>query len=325
MERGTLRNWEDEIEVKDQWVVAEHQNNSKYKFKAAGSSEVKKNLWLSSVKMTDSLFFAPHNVNSALRLSEVAPSSDYLGVRAGAISAAYLITYGAAKALDIDPEEIEIIEPRKWNRAHGVSTPLFQFADYLEGGAGYCQALEGRVGQSEPLLISLMRQLTSASDFPFPEILDESHRKQCDYACYECMQRFSNQHYHGLLDWRLGIDYIACLLDPSYSCGLTGHRHPLTDDWESNVMRYLENMRSFDPDNFQMMAENGVYAFKLAANSRKWALVAHPFWDRDEIEANRPDISKLLRRNGHEVEVVSSFDLSRRQVYVWEKLSGRKS
>lgn len=286
---------------------------------------VRDRLWLASVKMTDSIFFAPHEIHPALRLEAVLASNEYLGVRAGAISAAYLIVYAAAKALDIDPEEIEIIEPRPWGRSYGQVTPMFQFADYLVGGAGYCRALAGKMGQSEPLLISLMRQLTDKERFPFPEILNERHREQCDYACYECMQRFSNQHYHGLLDWRLGIDYIASLLDPSYSCGLVGVRHPLTDDWAAGVRRYLENMRSFDRENFQILEEDGLFAFKLGSSSRKWSLVAHPFWDRGEIEAHRPDIAGRLRKDGHEIEVVSSFDLSRRQVHVWEKLSGPRS
>lgn len=52
-------------------------------------------------------------------------------------------------------------------------------------------------------------------------MLAAKHRNEVR-ACYRCLHRYGNQAYHGLLDWRLGLDAIALLLDSSYT-GLDGH------------------------------------------------------------------------------------------------------
>lgn len=46
--------------------------------------------------------------------------------------------------------------------------------------------------------------------------MEDAHLKNCDSSCYACMQDYSNLHYHGLLDWRLGFDMANMLFNKNF-------------------------------------------------------------------------------------------------------------
>ncbi len=65
------------------------------------------------------------------------------------------------------------------------------------------------------------------------------HAGQCDQSCYLCMQRFGNQPYHGLLDWRLGLAFLKILDDSTFQCGLDNDfSSPGLSDWPDLAARY---------------------------------------------------------------------------------------
>ncbi|MFT7971864.1 hypothetical protein, partial [Salmonella enterica] len=55
--------------------------------------------------------------------------------------------------------------------------------------------------------------LNNKTAYPLAEFLQSDHRERCFQGCYHCLHRYGNQPYHGLLDWRLGLDVIQLLLD----------------------------------------------------------------------------------------------------------------
>ena len=73
------------------------------------------------------------------------------------------------------------------------------------------------------------------AEYPLQDLLLDGHDSECGTACYRCLLRHSNQHYHGLLDWRLGMAYLAALVDVDYDAGLSDEREP--KPWLDSVNR----------------------------------------------------------------------------------------
>lgn len=203
------------------------------------SSAAEEGFYLAAPKVTDSLLVAAQRIPEGLQLTR-SLSSDQpnvlltAGARAAVISAAFLIVnYVSRIILDIDPEEIEVIEPRVQMLKDGRTVPVLQLADRLVNGAGLCDRLR-QVGPSgEPIIVEAMRTLLrEEADSPLVEMIASAHSEECLQACYRCLHRYGNQAYHGLLDWRLGLDAIALLLDSSYAAGLSGDfSAPGVKDW----------------------------------------------------------------------------------------------
>ena len=55
------------------------------------------------------------------------------------LSATFLLVNRAALELDIDPEEFDVLEPRRFHEDD--PKPLLQITDHLVNGAGYCAYL----------------------------------------------------------------------------------------------------------------------------------------------------------------------------------------
>lgn len=325
-EHGATRYPADRMTLNDQWIAEPFRDRFGTGFRASMPPQRRDGFWLAATKTTDSLFLAPRTFNAGLRLDAVQrDATDYIGVRAAAISAAYLFVYKAAKELDVDPEEFEIIEPRAYATPTGM-VPLFQLTDFLINGSGYCRELSTTETDGRTMADRLLHSIVeNSAEYPLRDFLADEHRARCDSSCYTCLQRFSNQHYHGLLDWRLGFDFIKAMLNPTFSCGIDGDfTLPWTRDWTTLVHNYVTEMRLFSAVESIVRPVGPLTAFKLRRTSRVWALVVHPFWDRDSLPDIFPDVWRELAQAGDEIEPVSTFDLARRQIVVWERLQQRE-
>src|SRR5262249_46702585 len=115
-------------------------------FRPEGASD---RIWLAAPKTTEALYLAPTTIRPRLALhllpgrdDSAAPSRDivrWIGIRAAALSATYLIVNRAALELDIDPEEFDVLEPRVHGREQ--LRPLLHITDNLVNGAGFCEYL----------------------------------------------------------------------------------------------------------------------------------------------------------------------------------------
>ena len=208
-------------------------------------------------------------------------------VRAAAISAAYILVNRAALELDVDPEEFDVLEPRIYRADNGQAVPLLQIADHLVNGAGFVERLASPGIGGRPLISELISSIVrDEGRYPLVELLHEdarqNHPKECDQACYRCLQRYSNQSYHGLLDWRLGLAFLQLLDDPHWQCGLNrDFTSPALRDWGVLARRYVEDLARFSPVEQRDASE--LVAFKIDG-VRAWTVVVHPLWDTNALE-----------------------------------------
>ena len=112
-------------------------------------------------------------------------------------------------------------------------------ADQLVNGSGLCNRLSQIGASGQPILVEVMKVLVRVPATPaVAELFEHCHRSECLLACYKCLHRYDNQAYHGLLDWRLGLDAIQLLLDGDYRAGLGGDFSAASlEDWRENARK----------------------------------------------------------------------------------------
>jgi hypothetical protein len=289
--------------------------------------------WLAAPKTTDLVAVAPSSVASGLAIHRLLGERSLEGrlgtalleamqataVRAAAISAAFILAGRAALYLDVDPEEFDIIEPRI-AQPSGIPVPVLQFADRLVNGAGLCSTL----GQSDPVsgenaIGKLVKSIVDDSgEYPLRTFDQPDHRADCERACYRCLLRHSNQTYHGLLDWRLGLAFIGTLRDPAFRCGLDGtFDHASITDWKVLVERAIDRFKSRLPS-AEMLDLDSTFAVRVRPTT-PWGVVVHPLWDPGaalgSFESRREEL-------GGQFRVVDSFNLDRRP---WKVRDGLES
>lgn len=321
-----VRMWPGHIRLENQAIIEEA---DLYDFQAEGEGEV---VWLAAPKTTDSLYVSPADVYDGLslhrlpaRAEDPVPSAArrWQGVRAAALSATFLVVNRASRELDIDPAELEVLEPRPYGT--DLRLPLLQITDQLVNGAGFCRNLsEPELGT--PKILRMMHSMISdPQGDPLEYLLREDHH-DCEMACYRCLLRYGNQQYHGLLDWRLGLSYLRAMLDPDFACGLDGNfGYPGLEGWREEAIRLAEEMKQRFGGYTATFADGMVPAFRLdlgGGKTSRWALVAHPLWDWDYAKELVP--GTVLAQAEEEasedgpVDCWDTFNLSRRPVWVRE-------
>jgi DEAD/DEAH box helicase domain-containing protein len=282
------------------------------------------NVWLAAPKTTDSLFVAARSLPAGLRIERVSGENRIVtSVRAAALSGTFILVHRAALDLDIDPEEFDIVEPRM-HLANGIPVPVLQITDHLVNGSGFCERLATADSNGEPYVTQMIRSAVS-DPFAFPlkeyrgtkDGLD--HAAQCDQSCYLCLQRYGNQSYHGLLDWRLGLSFLEALADPGFSCGLDGNfgATPSLSDWPALARRYATALITNYRSNGEVRELGELTAFRFDRSGNQWALVVHPLWDVDNPTGI---LEAAIHELGVPPEFSDTFELSRRQVSERERL-----
>ncbi len=292
--------------------------------------------WLAAPKVTDALYITPCRPPAGLALhrlpgrldsipadaTEMHEVTRWLGVRAAAMSASYLIVNRAALELDIDPQEFDVLEPR----LHGKTdpSPLLHITDNLVNGAGFCQYLASIEEGAFPRLAGyIASMLTNVDEYPLAEFLDDAH--SCDTSCYRCLRRYGNQPFHALLDWQLGLAFLRAAVDPRYKCGLDGaFDGPELRRWPDHAKRLADEMgERFEGGGARTF--HGVPAFRIRLRKSElspWILVGHPLWEwRDDLASG----GILAKARDEAMEFGEplcwdSFNLGRRQVFVRERI-----
>jgi hypothetical protein len=304
--------------VNSVWVDAKANSQAKgINFNADEPNQTHLEFFLAAPRITDALCIGPQKTPQTLILDRSHSKSAHvfpvtLGFRAGAISASFLIVYAAAKRLDVAPEEFEVLEPRVIvDAASGRRVPMLQVADALINGSGLCERLALREASGIPLVAGIMRGIVSArGEYPLLDLMESGHRSRCDQACYVCMQRFGNQPYHGLLDWRLGLDVIGMLLDPTFEAGLDGNfSTPGLVDWPTLARRNAEEASRLVPGS-ETRDVDGINLVSLG--NGVWMAVVHPFWDWDSVLSKKLALTDFATEQS--VRPATTFDLSRRLV-----------
>jgi DEAD/DEAH box helicase domain-containing protein len=294
------------------------------RFTPDGSTE--EAFYLSSPKVTDSLALMAGCIPPGLMLLRpskpgAAMSRLTPGFRAAALSAAFLIVdYASRELLDVDPEEIEILEPRVQILQDGQFMPVIQMADKLVNGSGLCNRLSQFGTSGKPIVVEVMKELARpAAEHPLKELFDDRHRSECLLGCYKCLHRYGNQAYHGLLDWRLGLDAIKMFLDLNYDAGLSGDFSSASlEDWRNNARKLaIESASLYGTE----VRESGDIPL-IGIGPNRWVAILHPFWDPDAAVERNTGIEALCL-DGQQVEFTSTFELSRRMGEVMAALRAK--
>ena len=285
------------------------------------SNEQEKGFYLSAPKVTDSIVLEPNSISPSLSFMRM-EESDKLHLssafRAGSISACFLIiNYASRMILDVDPDEFEILEPRVQKRKDGKRIPVLQISDELVNGSG----LSNRLGQlnhnMEPMVLDVMRKIVgNKRSSPLADLRNGSHELECVTGCYKCLHRYGNQGFHGLLDWRLGLDVIQLLLDPSFVAGIDGNfNFPGTEDWPSVAESLAKEAAGFFDTELKKIGNIQV----IGLGDDRWAALIHPFWNRDEVLNLHPELENFALEV-KKFDFVTTFDLSRRMGQVLYEL-----
>jgi DEAD/DEAH box helicase domain-containing protein len=269
---------------------------------------------------------AVSTVPQGLRLERVSGANQVTSVRAAALSATFIIVHRAALDLDVDPEEFDIVDPRV-HMSNGFAIPVLQITDHLVNGSGFCERLFMKDGGGQPYVARMIKSaVMDANAFPLKEYRGTrdglDHAAQCDQSCYLCLQRYGNQSYHGLLDWRLGLSFLEALDNPHFYCGLDGNFAASQSllDWPALAYKHATDLvRNYRTGGDVKKIGRGekLTAFRFDRNRERWALVVHPLWD---VENPSGILEEAIRELGTPPEFSNTFELSRRQVSERERL-----
>ena len=269
--------------------------------------------YLAAPKITDSLvleFEIIPNQLSLITSGETGERRLSQAFRSGALSSLFMIIdYASRELLDVDPGEFEILEPRVRNRGDGTLLPVLQIADNLVNGSGLTNRLsQVSDDRKEPIIFSVIRHLLSQESLQ--SLRANEHSNKCFTGCYECLHRYGNQSYHGLLDWRLGLDVMQLAFNPRYLAGLDGDfKFPGITDWHVMAMKLAgEAQRLYSA---KLDTKGGLPVIEIDKNLNKWAVVVHPFWSGDALRAQNKELDEWEMEIGH-LSYVSTFDLARR-------------
>ncbi|WP_320151447.1 DEAD/DEAH box helicase [uncultured Tolumonas sp.] len=296
--------------------------DSSLKRRFTPTQEGSPSFYLSAPKVTDLLALMVTNVPEGLQLlnSKGTLTSAF---RAAALSASFMIVNYASKELfDIDPEEIEILEPRVQMLKDGSYSPVLQMADRLVNGSGLCERLQQKGSSCKPIIIEILKAISSDKEvYPLKELLYPEHREKCLQGCYLCLHRYGNQAYHGLLDWRLGLDAIQLLLDNTYDAGLYGKfTAPSIEDWQCNALKLANEAASLFNSSTKIVGNLPL----ISIGPERWAVVVHPFWNREILFKANPELEEFSLQM-EDIEFVDTFELSRRMGYVMANLRSQSN
>jgi hypothetical protein len=148
------------------------------------------------------------------------------------------------------------------------------------------------------------------------DLRNGSHELACVTGCYKCLHRYGNQGFHGLLDWRLGLDVIQLLLDPNFVAGIDGNfNYSGTEDWLALSESLAKEAAGFFDTELKKIGNIQV----IGLGDDKWAALIHPFWNRDEVLNLHPELENFALEV-KKFEFVTTFDLSRRMGQVLYEL-----
>jgi hypothetical protein len=278
------------------------------------SGEKSENFYLGAPKVTDSLVLSPATISKDIAFLDPNASERKLtaAFRAGCLSALFLIVNHASKTVfDVDPAEFEILEPSIYDEASDEILPVLQVADELVNGSGLTDRLgHSASGSSEPTVLKVIKEILSNSQLsPVKLMLERTHAENCFTGCYRCIHRYGNQPYHGLLDWRLGLDVLSLLADASYIAGIDGnYTGPGVATWSSMACNLAREAATLCSPGSNVEFISGLPSFSVRSGRR--ALVVHPFWAKESLLVRNPQILELQVTEG--LVLVSTFDLSRR-------------
>ena len=292
-----IRNKDTEEECQTTIYPAKDENDNIYELET---------IRLAAHKITNVLKLTPDHQVEGIKLNpfEIDPISQKFdfnsqGVRAAYYSLSFILQRAIASRLDVDPREIDIVDPVA---SDGKGTVIL--ADEQINGSGFVVDMFENFGEY------IERILNNKDDF-FKEMLGSGHGESCDSSCYKCLSNYNNMPYHGLLDWRLGISLFRLMVDSKYKVGVNGDfSYPELRDWRKLAESLLQNLqRSFDMD---AALFNDLDLPYLKTGNGKYIIAIHPLWTSDNKNYILSRTIYKLGTSRENVVTIDTFNLVRR-------------
>ena len=235
--------------------------------------------------------------------------------RAAWYSFAFWLRIAAGISLDIDERELQAGFRTISNNLHTPSGEAF-LCDQLENGAGYCRFL----GQPEKFSRLFLHADPENPESIAAKWLEASHVAECDTSCNFCLRDYGNLMYHGLLDWRLGLDMVRIAegqgqIDLQHLWGRS------TNPWQTVLQSSIpmtlsklgyreptifDNLRGFIHPNFQVIL-----------------LETHPLWRDDHPEYRLAKNTAKRQYPNYSIRSINPFMALRRPAdYIGKALQG---
>lgn len=247
-------------------------------------------------------------------MGTIADPSDIEG-RAAWYSLAFWMRIAAAAHMDIDALELEA--NMRVTSIDGAIVGQAFLCDQLENGAGYCEYLakpsefQELLRHGDPLNPrSIARQwAVSATDG------GSTHGDHCDTSCNLCLRDYRNLAYHGLLDWRLGLDLARLTNDPGAVIDLQTPWGDIPNPWSRLVIgpsapvpATLANLGYDAPQDCEGL---NVYLHRNPKR-RSLLLERHPLWRDDHPTWLQSLATAQIRYLGYNIRAMNPFMVLRR-------------
>ncbi len=188
----------------------------------------------------------------------------------------------------------------------------------LVNGAGFCRRL-GEQGIQKQLIVELIEPMVNLpkSDPLTATFFDEKHKNECIRSCYQCIQRYGNRGYHGILDWRLGISYLRCLLNSDFRVGLDGKfvDFPELSDWSKIANQSAEEIKRLDLQKREIIHIGNlnlpVVLHESRDNDSTAFVIVHPLWDLETLSPNLQQMKNIIDKK-FEIKFINTFESNRR-------------
>lgn len=229
-------------------------------------------------KFPDNICLDPLNTNN----------TNSFAVRAAFLSWGYLVRKAVSSYLDIDSSELNVgyyISPKT------QKAEIF-FVERLENGAGYCNYLSGRKYADTPQK-AILAPLTEGGEI-YNQLVNTKHRTECTSSCYDCIRDYSNQQYHSILDWRLGLDIARLANDSNARIDFT------VDYWKDYVDVTFTNILKRQGFEIKRI-DDTILATDIYGKQR---CITHPLWSESFV-------NKIIGRLPGDVTPVSIIEISK--------------
>jgi len=232
-------------------------------------------------KTTGVLTAGINNTIESIDLTVLPQNPNYREVSASFISWGFLLQRAICDFLDIETSEIEL-----GFHINKLQKPEIFFVERLENGAGYCNYLSGRTYPDIPYQALIQPLLNDGTITKM--LVADTHLRQCTSSCYDCLRNFYNQQYHGIIDWRLGLDLAK----------LSGEEGA---DINFSVGYWSNHLRSLIAGFQYQEIEKDIYVIK---NRSRDILVTHPFWSNSRVQ-------RLVKNSKTAIEPINIIEFQR--------------
>ena len=257
---------------------------------------------LGSIKTTDVMVLGIVDWPPGIQSS---PAGDAgVGLRASLFSFGFMLRRAAADRLDVHEREIKVGLRVLPDGGGGIKGQIF-LSDALENGAGYASLLG--VPSETQALLELVVGRSSSTFYGF--LAGEKHagpgQNACMTSCPDCLRDYSNLPYHGILDWRLGLDLARLALDADAKIDLS------VEYWQGldaeAARPYFAAKRGWEQVSFD--------GLQAGRRDDKAEIITHPLWDCNARRLG-PQLAracaKAISEGCAHVEFKSIFEVLRR-------------